>query len=112
MKPQTLLVYDFSGPLLQPYVNFAGKTFALFSFSFHLISSITRQVSKMKTILLLTIAFSNILLGEGFDLCSSDSDCPVVAGEDIFCQTECGLCSKLIQSQHAGLDRPLLPTYF
>merc|ERR1712004_502821 len=62
--------------------------------SFHLISSITRQVSTMKTILLLTIAFSSILLGEGFDLCSSDDDCPLLEGtRESFCQMECGLCS-------------------
>merc|ERR1711976_101102 len=75
--------------------------------SFHLISSITRQVSKMKTILLLTIAFSNILLGEGFDPCSSDSDCPVVAGKDIFCQTECGLCSLRYEGNSFNPCEPL-----
>merc|ERR1711988_1258917 len=60
--------------------------------SFHLISSIARQVSKMKTILFLTIVFSNMLLGKGFDLCSTDSDCPIYAGLNSTCHVECGLC--------------------
>ena len=92
----SLLQTTVSRPVLQPYVNFVGKTFALFSFSFHLISSIARQVSKMKTVLFLTIAFSNILLGKGFDLCSTDSDCPIYAGLNSTCHVECGLCGNYI----------------